>query len=246
MSRSRWIRTSPRRFPLDQDRAERRGHVGLDVRDRYGGRRRGHVLPACAPEARVESARRHGRVASRGVRARRARGRDAVGPALPRGPRHDDAPARTDRDSVRRDAATTGAPRGANGCGHTRALCPATSPPAPIVVDARLLATDAGDLAGFDASSASPASAPLLNCIAKSAWAPANGRLSRIDLRLSVAPSGQVSIAQWASTGAPCMRVRSRSRASARSDSRSRSRAHARGAARRAWPRSPHRHRRPS
>jgi hypothetical protein len=70
-----------------------------------------------------------------------------------------------------------------------------TTPRDPTAVDARLLVTDAGAVARFEATSTTEGSEPLLRCLAKTTWTPPNGRLSRVDLRFYVAASGEVSLA---------------------------------------------------
>ena len=71
----------------------------------------------------------------------------------------------------------------------------ATVPAGPIVVDVRLLVADSGTLARLEATSATPGSEALVRCVAQLAWSPASGHVSRVELRLSVAPNGEVSVA---------------------------------------------------
>jgi hypothetical protein len=85
-----------------------------------------------------------------------------------------------------RDAAT---PRGAT------TPRDAATPRGATALDAHLLVTGGGAIARFDATTTAEGSEALLRCLAKAIWAPANGRLSRVDLRFYVAASGEVSLA---------------------------------------------------
>jgi len=74
------------------------------------------------------------------------------------------------------------------------AKCAASAPPAgPAVVSTGLLVSDAGELAGIEATSAAPGEA-LARCIGSAPVIPPRGRLTRVEVALSVAPDGGVSV----------------------------------------------------
>ncbi len=80
----------------------------------------------------------------------------------------------------------------------TRAVesCAAANHPASaIVMDVHLLAAESGQVTSLQATSDAKDAAPVVRCAMKAVWPEPHGRLARVDLRLSVAPSGEVSVA---------------------------------------------------
>jgi hypothetical protein len=73
--------------------------------------------------------------------------------------------------------------------------CAASSRPArPVVVEAHLLVGDKGEVARLQAAGP-PEGEGLARCVALMAWPAPHGVLARVDLRLSVGPDGEVSLA---------------------------------------------------
>jgi len=68
----------------------------------------------------------------------------------------------------------------------------ASAPPSDVTIDARLLVSDTGDVARLVASGDS---APIVSCVNKASWPETHGKLSRVDVRVSIAKDGKVSVA---------------------------------------------------
>ncbi len=74
---------------------------------------------------------------------------------------------------------------------------PATTAPAAAaaVLDVRLLVTSAGDVARLVVTSDAKDAAPIVSCAMQATWPEPRGRLAHVDVRLSVAADGKVSVA---------------------------------------------------